>query len=155
RGPLRRAGLDRELRDRIHQLWRAEDYHAAAQLIPDEMLDAFLLCGTEEEVAARATEYHGAGMDVPVLQPVVQEDEQIEAMFRAAELYAGQDTSRAVVGGPSRPGSEPVGEPGARPAGTRTLTDERLRVTTRLLRHAAAWLEIIRPFRFTASAVPP
>src|ERR671937_680069 len=61
---LRRAGLDLALRDRIHTLWRGEDYHAAAELIPDEMLDAFLLCGTEEEVAARADEYRRAGMQL-------------------------------------------------------------------------------------------
>src|SRR5438105_4690509 len=36
---LRRAGLDLELRDRIAALWRSEDYHAAAELIPDQMLD--------------------------------------------------------------------------------------------------------------------
>src|SRR5438477_1686227 len=65
---LKRAGLDLELRDRVHGLWRAEDYHEAAQLIPDEMMDAFLLCGTVEDVAARAWEYHDAGMQLPVLQ---------------------------------------------------------------------------------------
>ncbi|MFL5797465.1 MAG: LLM class flavin-dependent oxidoreductase [Actinomycetota bacterium] len=154
---LRRAGLDLELRDRIHQLWRNEDYHEAAQLIPDEMLDAFLLCGTEEEVAARAFDYHRAGMDVPVLQPVVQEEEQVHAMFRAAELYGGQESSWVVTTGEPAPAHEPLGDPGTRLSGVRTgtLVEERLPVATRLWRHAAAWFEIIRPFSFTASAVPP
>src|SRR5207248_327211 len=40
---IRRAGLELELRDRVFGLWRNEDYHEAAQLIPDEMMDAFLL----------------------------------------------------------------------------------------------------------------
>jgi 1,4-dihydroxy-2-naphthoate polyprenyltransferase len=154
---LRRAGLDLELRDRIHQLWRGEDYHAAAQLIPDDMLDAFLLCGTEEEVAARALEYHRAGMDVPILQPVVQEEEQVEALFRAAELYGGGESRWVATKGEPEAAREPVGEPGTRlvGAGTGTPTDDRLPVTTRLRRHAAAWFEIVRPFSFTASAVPP
>src|SRR6266581_840945 len=51
---MRRAGLDPELKDRVAAAWRAEDYHRAANLIPDELLDAFMLCGTREEVAAGA-----------------------------------------------------------------------------------------------------
>ena len=43
---LARAGFDRELRDRIAAAWRAEDFHTAGNLIPDELLDAFMLCGT-------------------------------------------------------------------------------------------------------------
>jgi len=57
---MEQAGFQPELRDRIAAAWRAEDYHKAAELIPDEMLDAFMLCGTPEEVAATlklATEF--------------------------------------------------------------------------------------------------
>ena len=140
---LRRAGLDLELRDRIHALWRAEDYHEAAELIPDEMLDAFLLCGTEEEVAARADEYRRAGMQLPVLQPVVQEDEQVEALFRAAELY-GTGKAESVVAAPA----------GAAAAPEEPLRDGRLSVPVRAWRLATAWFEIARPFSFTASTVP-
>jgi 1,4-dihydroxy-2-naphthoate polyprenyltransferase len=148
---LRRAGLDLELRDRIHGLWRSEDYHAAAQLIPDEMMDAFLLCGTEEEVAARAMEYHAAGMDIPVLQPVVQEDEQVDALFRAAELYGSSSAKRTATSGVSAAGrSDP-----AEPSSAVLIDGARLPLTTRVRRHAVAWFEIIRPFSFTASAVPP
>ena len=43
---LRRAGFEAELRDRISAAWRAEDYTTAGNLIPDELLDAFMLCGT-------------------------------------------------------------------------------------------------------------
>ncbi len=46
--PSRRAGFERELRDRIAAAWRAEEFHTAAGLIPDELLDAFMLCGTRE-----------------------------------------------------------------------------------------------------------
>ncbi|HEX9237037.1 MAG TPA: LLM class flavin-dependent oxidoreductase, partial [Actinomycetota bacterium] len=73
---LGRAGIELELRDRIAAAWRAEDYHGAAQLIPDELLDAFLLCGTRDDIASRVWDYHHAGMALPILQPVVQVDEQ-------------------------------------------------------------------------------
>src|ERR1700704_4648794 len=43
---LRRAGFEGDLRDRIAGAWRAEEFHKAQSLIPDELLDAFLLCGT-------------------------------------------------------------------------------------------------------------
>ena len=51
---MSRAGFPKELRDQVNQLWRAEDYHRAAQAIPDELLEAFVLAGTRHDVAARA-----------------------------------------------------------------------------------------------------
>src|SRR5439155_25449269 len=72
---LHRAGFERELRDRIGAAWRAEDYTAAGNLIPDALLDAFMLCGTREDVAGRAMAFHAeAGLGLPLLQPVLQEE---------------------------------------------------------------------------------
>ena len=80
---LGRAGFERDLRDRIAAAWRAEDYHTAGKLIPDELLDAFMLCGTREDVAAKALAFHrDAGLDLPLLQPVLQEDHQIDELSR-------------------------------------------------------------------------
>lgn len=161
---MRRAGIDLGLRDRVAALWRNEDYHQAAQLIPDEMMDAFLLCGEVDDVAARADDYHRAGMNLPVLQPVVQEDEQVSRLLDAAVAYG---TERA-------PSPAPVRAPAAIPAavvaaaaaggtaastaaepGAPTLLDERdLPLGARLARRAAAWYEIVRPFSMTASTVP-
>jgi len=140
---LRRAGLDLQLRDRIAALWRSEDYHAAAELIPDQMMDAFLLCGTPEEIAARVWDYHHAGMDLPVLQPVVQNEEQVDALLGVATLYGG--------GRASAPAPHEEREPLAVGAAS-GLQEERL--GARLARRAAAWYEIVRPFSFTASTVP-
>src|SRR5438552_9592902 len=84
---LKRAGFEPALRDAIAAAWRAEEFHKAQSLIPDELLDAFLLCGTGDEVAARAWEYHEAGMQVPLLQPVVQDDDQVDSVLKAAVVY--------------------------------------------------------------------
>jgi 1,4-dihydroxy-2-naphthoate octaprenyltransferase len=84
---MRRAGLDPELKERIAAAWRAEDYHRAANLIPDELLDAFMLCGTREEVAEGAAAYHAAGMDLPLLQPVLQNEDQMREVLAAATEY--------------------------------------------------------------------
>src|SRR5205085_902384 len=134
---LKRAGLDLELRDRIFQLWRAEDYHAAAELIPDEMLDAFLLCGTRDDVAERAWQYHQAGMDLPVLQPVVQEDEHVSAVLDAAIANGSEG---AVLVGAHAAGAE---------AGAGAFADRALSTSSRIRRRLGAWYEIVRPFSFT------
>src|SRR5205823_11475596 len=91
---LKRAGFDPQLRTQIAAAWRAEDYHRAGELIPDELLDAFILCGTVDEVAARAHAYHEeAGMDVPLLQPILQEEAQVSAVLDAAVRYGTRVTA--------------------------------------------------------------
>lgn len=145
---LRRAGFPPELRDQISAAWRAEDYHRAAQLIPDELLDAFLACGTRDEVAAKALEFHQAGLDVPLIQPILQNDEQVEAVLEAGVIYAtdgrlstAPSTSRVHPGTSLSGSAKPV-----EPTGPGTVKRAR--------RHVEAWYEIIRPFSFTASSVP-
>jgi 1,4-dihydroxy-2-naphthoate octaprenyltransferase len=161
---LGRAGFDRELRDRIAAAWRAEDYHTAGQLIPDELLDAFMLCGTREDVAAKALAFHrDAGLDLPLLQPVLQEDRQIDELVAAAWLYAreagrapvataeGAPTPVAVAAASALQDDEPR-TPVAVGAG---LADDRsLTAFSRVRRRVGAIWEILRPFAYTASVIP-
>jgi 1,4-dihydroxy-2-naphthoate polyprenyltransferase len=138
---LKRAGFETALRDRIATAWRAEDYHAAGEMIPDELLDAFILCGTVEGVAERTAAYHAAGMDVPLLQPILQEQSQVDAVLEAAVLYG---TKGARVGAGAAAGAAspvPVGR-------------EREPLLPRVTRRLDAWWEIVRPFSFTASLLP-
>jgi 1,4-dihydroxy-2-naphthoate octaprenyltransferase len=130
---LNRAGFDPAVRDRINAKWRAEDYTGASALIPDDLLDAYILCGTRREVAERTHEYHEAGMDLPILQPVVQEEAQIAALLDAAVMY----------------GSGEVG------SATRVALGAQKKTFTQAARDTlgALW-EISRPFSFTASTVP-
>jgi 1,4-dihydroxy-2-naphthoate polyprenyltransferase len=156
---MRRAGLDPELKDRIAAAWRAEDYHGAAALIPDELLDAFMLCGTREEVAAGAAAYHAAGMDLPILQPVLQEQEHVREVLAAAVEYGSAAAPAAVAataGATAAPAGLAAGGDAAAPAaGARSGLDERrLGTGARLARRVGAWVEIARPFSFTASTVP-
>jgi len=152
---LRRAGFDQELRDRIAAAWRAEDYTTAGNLIPDELLDAFMLCGTREDVAAGAMAFHSqTGLQLPLLQPVLQEDRQIDELIAAAAIFASIPESaaepemprRVTAGGESSATSVPV---------TLSLADDRrLGFGDRLGRRAGALYEILRPFAFTASVIP-
>ena len=91
-GPRRlRPGAARPHRGRL----AAEDFHTAGNLIPDELLDAFMLCGTREDVAAGAMRYHAeANLELPLLQPVLQEEAQIDELLAAARLFAAMPAHR-------------------------------------------------------------
>ena len=132
---LKRAGFEPALRDAIATAWRAEEFHKAQSLIPDELLDAFLLCGTADEVAARAWEYQEAGMQVPLLQPIVQDEDQVASVLRAAITYGR------------------AGEVAVRAERT-ALGAQQLVATDRVWRKLRGAYEIVRPFSFTASVVP-
>ena len=138
---LKRAGFETALRDRIAAAWRAEDYHAAGGMIPDDLLDAFILCGTIDGVAERTEAYHAAGMDVPLLQPILQEQAQVDAVMEAAVLYG----TKAARAGAAEPAS--LGAVGA-------AASERETLAHRVGRRLDAWWEIVRPFSFTASLLP-
>jgi 1,4-dihydroxy-2-naphthoate polyprenyltransferase len=155
---MRRAGLDPELKNRIAEAWRAEDYHRAANLIPDELLDAFMLCGTREEVAAGAAAYHQAGMDLPLLQPVLQAEDQVREVLAAAVEY-GRAAPAPAAPAPVAPAPAAAVHGGAGPEAVPAETlPERAsrpeRARHRSPRRLAAWFEIARPFSFTASTVP-
>jgi 1,4-dihydroxy-2-naphthoate octaprenyltransferase len=141
---LKQAGFEPALRDQIAAAWRAEDYHKAAELIPDEMLDAFILCGTPEEVAESVACFNEAGMTTPVIQPIVQEDEQIQNCLKAAQLYGSLAVKE----------NAPVIETVADLMSDTQREGERLNVFERVWRRFSAWTEIARPFSFTASSIP-
>src|SRR6266567_3766067 len=162
---MRRAGLDPELKDRVAAAWRAEDYHLDANLIPDDLLDAFMLCVTMEEVAAGAAAYNQAGMGLPLLQPVLQTEDQVREVLATAVEY-GQ-AAHAPAAAPAAPVG-PVGPSAVDPstaaaehaggASEATVGAERRQVGAArrvgVARRVGAWVEIARPFSFTASTVP-
>jgi 1,4-dihydroxy-2-naphthoate octaprenyltransferase len=156
---MKRAGFDRELRDRIAAAWRAEDFTLAGNLIPDELLDAFMLCGTREDVAAKALAFTvETGLQLPLLQPVLQEERQIEELIAAAALYADLPASArwvaATAGGEEIPGAPAAAAPaGSRPHGT-LVDDRRLGPVETVRRRLGATWEILRPFAYTASVIP-
>ena len=177
---LRRAGFEAELRDRIAAAWRAEDYTLAGNLIPDELLDAFMLCGTRDDVAAKALAFHAeTGLGLPLLQPVLQEERQIEELIAAATIYAelplaarwvaparevqASEAAEPIATGAAEPGAaEPeAGGPvsvARRPettAGVGSLADDRrLGPIEAARRRVTATWEILRPFAYTASVIP-
>lgn len=156
---LQQAGFAPELRDKIAAAWRAEDYHTAAQLIPDEMLDAFMLVGTREEVADGAHRFHAAGMDLPLLQPVIQEEDQVRAVLDSAVLYgsfAARKTTAPVQTESFTLRDDPVRQSpvSSLDSPVSSLDHDRLSLPEKIARRASAYYEIARPFSLTASSVP-
>jgi 1,4-dihydroxy-2-naphthoate octaprenyltransferase len=152
---LQQVGFEAELRERIAAAWRAEDYHQAAGLIPDDMLDAFMLCGTAAEVAEAAARFNQAGMDTPILQPVLQQQDQVRQVLQAASLYGSAQWAAAPA--PTAEQTAPQLaeiEAGSPAAGQSRLRADRLNPLERLWRKFSALVEIARPFSFTASGVP-
>ena len=151
---LRRAGFDRELRDRLAVAWRAEDYTTAGNLIPDELLDAFMLCGTREDVARGALAFHErALLRMPLLQPVLQEERQIEEILAAAALYAAQPAS-SIAASPDQVAAIVDVTAGGEAVAPSLADDRRLSAPERVRRRAGATWEILRPFAYTASVIP-
>jgi 1,4-dihydroxy-2-naphthoate octaprenyltransferase len=159
---LQQVGFDAELRNRIATAWRAEDYHTAAQLIPDEMLDAFMLVGTREEVAAGAQRFNEAGMNLPLIQPVLQEQDQVQEVLEAAVLYGSLKTM-PVVSAAREPSAIAVGaaletaaavEGTDREAARVRLAQDRLSLPEKVWRRVSAYYEVMRPFSLSASSVP-
>jgi 1,4-dihydroxy-2-naphthoate octaprenyltransferase len=144
---LARAGFEPELRDRIAAAWRAEDYTLAGNLIPDELLAAFMLCGTRDQIAEGALSYRNeAGLALPLLQPVLQEERQIEEMLAAARIYSEAQVAEPVPAGSAALVVEPVS--------AAATTPSEVGFAGRLGRVGGAVWEIVRPFAYTASAVP-
>jgi len=142
---LKQAGFEPELRNQIAAAWRAEEYHKAAELIPDDMLDAFMLCGTPEEVAEGAARFNEAGMNTPIIQPVIQEDEQEALALEAATIYGSLATVKETA---NIRDEVPVLR------SEETRAGDRLNIFERGWRKFSAYTEIARPFSFTASTIP-
>ena len=158
------------MRDRIAAAWRAEDYHEAGKLIPDDLLDAFMLCGTRDDVAAKAMAFHvETGLEIPLLQPVVQEDRHVAELIEAARLYAAMPApaTTAVAAAEAMPvraaaavqafrsATVSIVSTGPRTDSHSSLDDDRRlsRLELGRRRLAAAW-EIVRPFAYTGSFIP-
>src|SRR5437867_1751816 len=96
---LKRAGFEPALRDRIAAAWRAEDYTTAGRLIPDDLLDAFILCGTRREVAEQAQRYHVALVGGVCLHSGTNVTNEIYDVRKGVDTIVSPRASHAIVKG--------------------------------------------------------
>src|SRR3954454_11796012 len=76
-----------EVADEVQRRFQDGDRAGAFEAVPDEVVEATSLVGTEAEVAERVDRFRGAGIDRLILSPVhVERDEQLHTLDRLASM---------------------------------------------------------------------
>src|SRR3954451_8127229 len=80
-----------EVADEVQQHFHDGDRGGAFEAMPDEIVEATSLVGTEAEVAARVERFRGAGIDRLIVSPVhVERREQLHTLERLATMAGVQ-----------------------------------------------------------------
>src|SRR4249919_3645075 len=76
-----------DVADEDQRLFQEGDKGAAFGAVPDEVVEATSLVGTEDEVAERIERFHGAGIDRLIVSPVhVDREQQLHTLERLAAI---------------------------------------------------------------------
>jgi F420-dependent oxidoreductase-like protein len=76
-----------DVADEVQKRFQDGDRAGAFEAMPDEIVEATSLVGTEAEVAARVERFRGAGIDRLIVSPVhVERSEQLHTLERLASL---------------------------------------------------------------------
>ena len=79
-----------EVADAVQERFQDGDRAGAYEAVPDEIVEATSLVGTEAEVAERIERFRGAGIDRLIVSPVhAERDQQTHTLQRLAALTAG------------------------------------------------------------------
>jgi F420-dependent oxidoreductase-like protein len=80
-----------DVADEVQKRFQDGDRAGAYEAMPDEIVEATSLVGTEAEVAERVERFHGAGIDRLIVSPVhVDRAEQLNTLERLASLSGVQ-----------------------------------------------------------------
>src|SRR4249919_794415 len=76
-----------EVADEVQRRFQDGDRAGAFEAVPDEVVEATSLVGTEDEVAERIERFHGAGIDRLIVSPVhVDREQQLHTLERLAAI---------------------------------------------------------------------
>ena len=79
-----------DVADEVQRRFQDGDRAGAFEAVPDEVVEATSLVGTEAEVAERVERFRGAGIDRLIVSPVhAERSEQLHTLERLAALTAG------------------------------------------------------------------
>ena len=79
-----------DVADEVQERFQGGDREGAFAAVPDEVVEATSLVGTEAEVAERIERFRGAGIDRLIVSPVhAERDQQLHTLERLAALTAG------------------------------------------------------------------
>ena len=80
-----------DVADEVQRRYQDGDKGGAYEAMPDEIVEATSLVGTEEEVAERVERFRGAGIDRLIVSPVhVERDQQLHTLERLAAIAGVQ-----------------------------------------------------------------
>jgi F420-dependent oxidoreductase-like protein len=80
-----------DIADEVQRRYQDGDRGGAFEAMPDEIVEAISLVGTEDEVADRVERFRGAGIDRLIVSPVhVERDQQMHTLERLAAIAGVQ-----------------------------------------------------------------
>ncbi|HZW57761.1 MAG TPA: LLM class flavin-dependent oxidoreductase [Nitrososphaerales archaeon] len=85
------TGIDPAKKKPIAENYFKGDITASSSFITDEMLEAFTLVGTGEQVCDRVQEFKKSGLNLPILQPISMKAQDIDTVLRAGAMLIGED----------------------------------------------------------------
>lgn len=77
------TGIDPAKKKPIAQNYFKGNFEEACANVKDEMVEAFTVIGTEEQVADRLLEFQKAGLNLPILQPISTKEDDVKAVLKA------------------------------------------------------------------------
>ena len=85
------AGLDPAIKVSVEAAMKAGDAQQAASLVTDEVLDRFVLCGTEHDVVDQLGAFVEAGLHEPILQPLKPSATSFQSAIAAGKAFLGSN----------------------------------------------------------------
>lgn len=83
------TGIDPALKKPIAENYFKGNLSQASTHIKDEMLEAFTLIGTTDQVSERITDFQKAGLTLPILQPISMKPKDVRAVLSAGGILIG------------------------------------------------------------------
>lgn len=91
------SGLSAELKVPVAKNYFKGNLAEASSHITDEMIEAFTVCGTEDQICERVEEYRRSGLNLPILQPISMKNEDIENTIKAGSALISSSLESAMA----------------------------------------------------------
>ncbi|MHB8566129.1 MAG: LLM class flavin-dependent oxidoreductase [Nitrososphaerales archaeon] len=88
------TGIDPKKKKSIAENYFKGRLAESASYVTDEMLEAFTLVGTREEICERIVEYRKAGVNLPILQPISTKPQEVMSVMVAGSNLIKEPLAR-------------------------------------------------------------
>ncbi len=84
------TGIDPALKRPVAENYFKGNLSESSSHITDEMIESFTVCGTEDQVRDRIEDYAESGLNLPILQPISMQDEDIANVIKAGSAIISE-----------------------------------------------------------------